>query len=49
MKFGIHLPDAGRDPSREAMIQVATTAEDLGYASLWSSAHIAWPDPATLK
>ena len=48
MKFGIHLPDAGRDPSREAMIRVATEAEDLGYASVWSSDHIAWPDPATL-
>ncbi|MBJ82053.1 MAG: hypothetical protein CL462_04015 [Acidimicrobiaceae bacterium] len=48
MKFGVHLPDAGRDPSREAMINIATTAESLGYASLWSSDHIAWPDPATL-
>lgn len=49
MKFGVHLPDAGRDPSREAMIAVATTAERLGYASVWSSDHIAWPDPATLE
>ena len=49
MKFGVHLPDAGRDPSREAMIRVATTAENLGYASLWSSDHIAWPDPDTLE
>jgi probable F420-dependent oxidoreductase len=49
MKFGVHLPDAGRDPSREAMINIATTAEKLGYASLWSSDHIAWPDPATLR
>ena len=49
MKFGVHLPDAGRDPSREAMIQVATEAEHLGYASVWSSDHIAWPDPATLN
>ena len=32
MKFGVHLPDAGRDPSREAMINIATTAESLGYA-----------------
>ena len=48
MEFGVHLPDAGRDPSREAMIRIATAAEDLGYASVWSSDHIAWPDPATL-
>lgn len=49
MEFGVHLPDAGRDPSREAVIEVATTAERLGYASIWSSDHIAWPDPATLS
>ncbi len=49
MEFGVHLPDAGRDPSREAIIAVATTAERLGYASVWSSDHIAWPDPATLE
>lgn len=49
MEFGVHLPDAGRDPSREAVIDVATTAERLGYASIWSSDHIAWPDPATLE
>ena len=49
MEFGIHLPDAGRDPSREAIIAFATTAERLGYASIWSSDHIAWPDPATLE
>ena len=43
MKFGIHLPDAGRDPSREAIIETAITAESLGYSSVWSSDHIAWP------
>jgi probable F420-dependent oxidoreductase len=48
MKFGIHLPDAGRDPSREAIIETAIAAESLGYSSVWSSDHIAWPDPATL-
>lgn len=49
MEFGVHLPDAGRDPSREAIIAMATAAEELGYASVWSSDHIAWPDPATLQ
>lgn len=49
MDFGIHLPDAGRDPSREAMLTYARTAEELGYASVWASDHIAWPDPATLE
>jgi len=49
MEFGVHLPDAGRDPSRDAMIRIATAAEELGYSSVWSSDHIAWPDPATLQ
>lgn len=49
MDFGVHLPDAGRDPSREAIIAVAQEAERLGYASVWSSDHIAWPDPMTLE
>ena len=49
MEFGVHLPDAGRDPSRDAMIRIATAAEELGYSSVRSSDHIAWPDPATLQ
>ncbi|MFN0089641.1 MAG: LLM class F420-dependent oxidoreductase [Acidimicrobiales bacterium] len=48
MEFGVHLPDAGRFATREAMLAYATTADQLGYASLWSSDHIAWPDPNTL-
>lgn len=48
MEFGLHLPDAGHQATREAMLTYARLAEDLGWASVWSSDHIAWPDPATL-
>jgi probable F420-dependent oxidoreductase len=48
MEFGLHLPDAGAYANREAMLAYATTAEASGYASLWASDHIAWPDPRTL-
>ncbi|MCC6437396.1 MAG: LLM class F420-dependent oxidoreductase [Acidimicrobiales bacterium] len=48
MEFGLHLPDAGQLATREAMLAYARTAEETGYASLWSSDHIAWPDPANL-
>ena len=48
MEFGLHLPDAGFQATRDAMLAYARTAEESGYASLWSSDHIAWPDPAKL-
>lgn len=48
MDFGLHLPDAGSQATREAMLAYATTAEQTGFASVWSSDHIAWPDPANL-
>jgi probable F420-dependent oxidoreductase len=48
MEFGVHLPDAGHLATREAMLAYARTAEECGYASVWSSDHIAWPDPASL-
>jgi len=48
MEFGLHLPDAGAMATREAMLAYARTAEETGFASVWSSDHIAWPDPATL-
>jgi probable F420-dependent oxidoreductase len=48
MEFGVHLPDAGQLATREAMLAYARTSEECGYASVWSSDHIAWPNPATL-
>ncbi len=44
MEFGVHLPDAGGLAGREPVLAFARTAEALGYESLWSSDHIAWPD-----
>jgi probable F420-dependent oxidoreductase len=48
MEFGLHLPDAGAMATRDALLAYARTAEETGFASVWSSDHIAWPDPATL-
>ena len=48
MEFGLHLPDAGHQATRDGMLAYARVAEEAGYASLWSSDHIAWPDPANL-
>jgi probable F420-dependent oxidoreductase len=48
MDFGVKLPDFGKLASAEGLIRTATLAEELGYDSVWSSDHIAWPDPATL-
>ncbi len=48
MEFGLHLPDAGNQATREAIVAYARLAEESGWASVWSSDHIAWPDPATL-
>lgn len=48
MEFGLHLPDAGHQATREGLLAYARTAEETGYASVWSSDHIAWPDPANL-
>ncbi|HEY7629228.1 MAG TPA: LLM class flavin-dependent oxidoreductase, partial [Thermoleophilaceae bacterium] len=31
------------------LVEYAVLAEELGYDSIWSSDHIAWPDPATLE
>lgn len=48
MEFGLHLPDAGQQATREAVLAYSVTAEEVGYSSVWSSDHIAWPDPANL-
>ena len=33
MDFGIHLPHLGRQATRDAMIEMAQTADRLGYHS----------------
>ena len=43
MDWGIHLPHLGRQASRQALIDFARHADELGFHSGWVSDHIAWP------
>jgi probable F420-dependent oxidoreductase len=43
MDWGIHLPHLGRQASRQAVLDFARHADDLGFHSGWVSDHIAWP------
>ncbi len=43
---GIHLPQAGPAASGEAMKRSAVLAEELGYADVWLSDHLAVPTDA---
>ena len=43
MKFGVMLPHTGNNASAGAIRDVAQAAEELGFASLWASDHIAMP------
>jgi probable F420-dependent oxidoreductase len=43
MDWGIHLPQLGKQASREHLVEFAQHAEALGYHSAWVSDHIAWP------
>ena len=44
MKFGIALPNFGRYAQRELIVDIAKSAEDLGFDSLWVSDHIIMPE-----
>ncbi|MGB7291377.1 MAG: LLM class F420-dependent oxidoreductase [Thermodesulfobacteriota bacterium] len=44
MKFGIALPNFGRYAQKESILDVAESAEDLGFDSLWVSDHIIIPE-----
>ena len=46
MRLGFNLPQLGPAASPEAVIQVARSAEELGYDSLWVTAAIATPPNA---
>lgn len=46
MTAGIHLPQAGPASSGDAMTRAAVLAEDLGYADIWVSDHVAVPTGA---
>ena len=43
MKFGAALPNFGKYAERDYLIEIARTAEDLGFDSLWVSDHILIP------
>ncbi len=49
MDWGFHVPQLGRQATREAVIRFAQTADRLGAHSLWSSDHIAWPREVASK
>ena len=43
MKFGLHLPQLGRAASPERVETASVVAEDLGFADVWASDHVAVP------
>ena len=43
MDFGVHLPHLGRQADGSTLRRFAREAERLGFHSLWTSDHIAWP------
>jgi probable F420-dependent oxidoreductase len=40
MQFGVALPNFGRLGTRQALVEIARAAEDLGYASVWTTDHV---------
>jgi probable F420-dependent oxidoreductase len=46
MKFGIHLPQAGPAATAENIRDAARQAEELGFADVWVSDHVAVPKDA---
>lgn len=46
MRFGIHLPQYGRAASADAVARAARQAEELGFADVWVSDHLAVPADA---
>ena len=43
MIFGLNLPNYSGLGNRESMVAIAQRAEELGYASLWTSDHVLIP------
>jgi alkanesulfonate monooxygenase SsuD/methylene tetrahydromethanopterin reductase-like flavin-dependent oxidoreductase (luciferase family) len=44
MKFGIALSNFGKYAQKESILDIAKSAEDLGFDSLWVSDHIVIPE-----
>ncbi len=43
VKFGVCLPNFGKNSSRESITKIAKAAEELGYDSIWVTDHILMP------
>src|SRR3954454_8221022 len=43
MRIGVHLPQYGRAAGPKAISQAARAAEQLGFADVWVSDHVAQP------
>lgn len=43
MKVGIHLPQWGADANRSDILDLAQTAEEVGFDSIWVADHIVFP------
>lgn len=44
MKFGVHLPQAGRGASGRAILEIAKQAEELDFDSVWLYDHLFTPE-----
>ncbi len=43
MKFGVALPNFGKYAKKDTILEIAKTAEELGFDSIWVSDHIVIP------
>ncbi len=44
MEFGVRLPMFGNLATRDTILQIATSAEDLGFDSIWAGDHLAFTE-----
>ena len=44
MEFGVTLPNFGKYAEKNEIVNIATSAEELGFDSIWVSDHIVIPD-----
>ncbi len=48
MRVGIHVPQLGRAVSPGLLLEIAVLAEELGFADLWFSDHVAIPASSSM-
>lgn len=49
MRFGVHLPQWGRDATRAGVLAVAGCAEHLGFDAVWVADHIVHPTESSSR